>query len=160
MPKLNVVPPRLWIGIDPGASGGIACSSVPGVAIGTVAYPMPSTERDVFEMLALTETANRMCLIEGVHSFPKQGVASSFKFGRNYGFLRGCLIALGIPFEEVSPQRWQKLLGIPSRGKQETKAAFKQRLKAKAQQLFPEVSVTLKTADALLIMEYCRRAFP
>jgi hypothetical protein len=40
-----------------------------------------------------------------------------------------------------------------------TKTEWKNRLKAKAQQLFPQQSkhITLKTADALLIAEYARK---
>lgn len=158
---------RTWIGIDPGANGGIAWHSVARSAVrptcSTIAYPMPTTERDVWALLASIEGSDCMCLIEGVHSFPKQGVVGSFTFGRNYGFLRGCLISLEIPFEEVTPRTWQKELGVTVRGKAETKSAFKQRLKARAQQLFPKLatpcSVSLKTADALLIMEHCRRKF-
>ena len=67
------------------------------------------------------------------------------------------LIAAGIPFEEVIPRTWQKGVGITPRGKGETKTRFKNRLKAKASQLFPKVNVTLATADALLIAEFCRR---
>ena len=67
------------------------------------------------------------------------------------------LTAAGIPFEEVTPVVWQRGLGIPVRKKDESRSQFKGRLKAKAQQLFPQVKVTLKTADALLISEYCRR---
>jgi hypothetical protein len=87
-----------------------------------------------------------------------------FNFGWNYGSLRMAMIASGLPFEDVPPQVWQKALKIPSRKKEgrqykETKAAFKNRLKAKAQQLFPRVYITLATCDALLIAEYCRRKF-
>jgi Holliday junction resolvasome RuvABC endonuclease subunit len=88
---------------------------------------------------------------------PKQGVASSFKFGVNYGIVRMALTAAGIPFEEVTPQAWQKALGITHRKKTETPSEWKNRLRARAQQLFPSVSLTLATADALLIAEYCRR---
>jgi len=88
---------------------------------------------------------------------PKQGVSSTFKFGRGYGFLRGCLVALGIPFEDVTPQTWMRALNVPPRRKNETKAQFKQRLRGVAQQLFPSEKITLATADALLIAEYCRR---
>jgi Holliday junction resolvasome RuvABC endonuclease subunit len=96
-------------------------------------------------------------VIEHVHAMPKQGVSSTFKFGVGYGGLRMALIAASIPFEEVTPRTWQKALGVVVRKKTETKTQFKNRLKAKAQQLFPRESITLKTADALLIAEYCRR---
>lgn len=111
---------------------------------------MPETERDVWEWLQGALGGSDFAYIERVHSMPKQGVASSFTFGRSYGFLRGCLIASGIPFEEVTPQTWQKALGCLSRGDKNV-------TKAKAQQLFPSLKITHATADALLIAEYGRR---
>ena len=116
---------------------------------------MLTTERDIWECVL---TANpTQAVIEHVHSMPAQGVVSSFKFGRSYGFLRGCLIASGVPFEEVSPQRWQRALGVTPRHKGESKAQWKNRLKAVAQQLFPRETVTLATADAILLAIYCQR---
>jgi hypothetical protein len=83
-----------------------------------------------------------------------------FKFGMGYGALRMALTALEIKYEEVPPQKWQKELGIVTRNKErESHTQFKNRLKAKAQQLFPTMDVTLKTCDALLIAEFCRRTY-
>ena len=147
----------IYIGIDPGQSGGIAViDTVPG---GYTVYTttLSGTERDIADWIAESYTGKAMGYLEGVHSFPGQGVASSFKFGMNYGFLRGVLIALELPFETVSPQRWQKAMGVPAKGKNETKTQHKNRLKAMAQQLFPTQKVTLATSDALLLAEYGRR---
>lgn len=141
-----------FIGIDPGAGGGIAVVNNAGRA---EAWKMPATERDVYDLLA--GIPDSYAVIEHVHSMPQQGVASSFKFGASYGFVRGCLIGCGIPFEQVGPRSWMKALGIRVRHKTETPTQWKNFLKSIAQQLFPEVRVTLKTADALLIAEYCRR---
>ena len=137
---------KVFVGLDPGKNGGIAyvddhCERV---------YRMPSTERDIADLLGV-HADNSMVLIERVHSMPKQGVKSMFTFGRGYGFLRGCLVAYGIPFEEVRPQVWQKEFGLLRKTKQE--------IKEKAQNLFPGVELTLATSDALLIAEYCRRKF-
>lgn len=145
---------KRYLGIDPGASGGLAVRC-DGYAMG---YKMPETERDLSNLFAELWPGINMALIERVHSFPGQGVASSFTFGQNYGFLRGMLIAYDIPFEEVTPQRWQKALGIPpSRGKSKTE--HKNILKGVAQQLFPALHITLATADSLLIAEYAMRQF-
>lgn len=135
-----------FLGIDPGQSGGIAVVINAGQAL---AYKMPDTERDVFELLA-QGAPYEFAMIEAVHSMPKQGVASSFKFGRSYGFLRGILTSLGIPWGEVSPQRWQKHMQCRSGGD-------KNITKAKAQQLFPGIKITHAVADSLLIAEYCRQ---
>ena len=41
---------------------------------------------------------------------PKQGVASSFKFGDGFGSLKGLCVGLGLPFILVTPQRWKKMI--------------------------------------------------
>lgn len=155
----------IYIGIDPGLSGGIAYIAVHNAytiklpeiegleapSITTVALKMPDTEADTAEFFKqITINKEVKALIEKVHSMPKQGVTSSFTFGRNYGFLRGCLISHGISFDEVQPAIWQKTLGCLTKGDKNVS-------KAKAQQLFPELKVTHATADALLIAEYLRR---
>jgi len=172
----------LYLGIDPGQSGGLALIDYVGNHSAVLLQPMPETERDVWDWITANvgdETA--VAMIEQVHTMPGQGIASSGKFMQGYGFLRGCLTAAGIPFEAVRPQQWIKGLDIPqrarhtktkrvqvSRGKNkgewrnqkyggETDREWKTRLKAHAQQLFPKAQVTLATADALLIAEYCRR---
>lgn len=137
-----------YIGIDPGASGGIAWIDVDsGYDPFVHVQKMPETEADTKELLSNILGSQVFCLIESVHSMPKQGVASSFKFGRNYGLLRGLLIGLGIPFDEVSPQKWQKAMGCLTHGDKNVS-------KAKAQQLYPHLKITHATADALLIARY------
>ena len=154
-----------YVGIDPGQSGGlILLSQIDGIksfndGIVSVqeAIPMPSTERDIWEWFSHLPVSLVGAAIEKVHSMPQQGVASTFKFGVGYGGLRMALIAVGVPFESVTPQAGQKGLGIPKRKKTETPTQWKNRLKSKAQELFPKITVTLKIADALLIAEYYRR---
>lgn len=137
------------IGIDPGASGAIAL--IHSGIIHTVR--MTETEADVAEFLRgwhapLDGTV--FAFLERVHSMPKQGVSSSFKFGASYGLLKGLLTGLEIPFEEVTPQRWQKAMGCMTKGDKNVS-------KAAAQRLFPQEKVVHATADAMLIAEYCRR---
>lgn len=157
-----------WIGVDPGESGGIACIHKQQENYGKITteirlYPMPDTELDRLNVLGGDEHGNNcdpnvQGIIEHVHSFPGQGVASSFKFGANYGGLRMALAASEIPFEVVQPRVWQKGLGIKPRAKDESKPNFKKRLRAHCQRLYPKVQgITLKTADALLMATYLQR---
>lgn len=136
----------LFLGIDPGASGGIAILGENYAH----AWKMGETEADTADLLRTHAPAIRMARIEKVHSMPKQGVSSSFKFGQSYGFLRGLLIALQIPFEDVPPQVWQRRMACLTKGDKNVS-------KAKAQQLFPALRITHATADALLLAEDCRR---
>lgn len=151
------------IGIDPGKSGGIAVLDVlkDGFQIATpMANSMPDTERDCYDLLKqrVDEHCERsiVAVIEKVHAMPKQGVTSMFTFGQNYGFLRGCVIALKIPLVTVTPAAWQKALGL--NGKFASPKDRKNAHKARAQELFPSVGrITHATADALLIAESHRR---
>lgn len=156
-----------YIGIDPGQKGGLV-SICQGKILSAIA--MPSSERDIadwFQQFENREADNQMvkAVIERVHSMPKQGVASSFQFGKGYGFLRGCLISSGIAFEDIPPQTWMKSLHIPS-VKGSSKGEQKEKLRAKAQQLFPALPLwkelkskgkQLAIADALLLAHYCQR---
>jgi Holliday junction resolvasome RuvABC endonuclease subunit len=144
-----------YMGIDPGQSGGIALIRGTGKVL--ILETMPSTERDIWLLLKSLEELPHKVYIEKVHAMPQQGVSSTFKFGVGYGGLRMALTAAGIPFDEVTPQLWQKALGVVKRAKTESKNDHKKKLLQKAQQLFPNVKITLKTADALLLAEYCRR---
>lgn len=134
------------IGIDPGESGAIAHIDDDGEA--TFIKLKDATERDAWEWLC--EHRADFAFIEAVHSMPKQGVSSSFKFGKSYGYLRGILIASGIPFQEVTPQAWQKAMQCRTGGNKNIS-------KARAQQLFPGLKIIHANADALLIAMFCRR---
>jgi hypothetical protein len=146
---------QVYLGIDPGASGGIAAQ-----CLGEIdCVPMPKTEADIWTLIGAFKHASTVAVIENVHAMPINGSIGSFKLGYSYGGLRMALTAAGIRFEDISPQRWQKTLGVTTRKRTESKTVFKNRLKAKAQQLFPEQKVTLATADALLLLEYCTRIY-
>ncbi len=150
-----------YLGIDPGASGGLAL--IHGGLVELSA--MPATEEDVYNWLIAPVpgrnggNVTKVAVIEKVQGFIGNAHPGSamFKFGMSYGGLRMALIAARIPFTEVTPAAWQKKLGITPRGKDEEKRVFKNRLKARAQQLYPGAGVTLATADALLLASYCRR---
>ena len=135
---------RTITGIDPGQTGGIAFISGDNM----YAYKMPETEKDIVELLC--SYPDLVIFLESVHSFPGQGVSSTFKFGKGYGFLRGVITALEIPLHDVTPQKWQKFMGCMSKGDKNV-------TKQKAQQLFPKLKITHATADAILIAEYGRR---
>lgn len=144
------------IAIDPGASGAIA---VRDYASEPYVIPMPETEADTLDAIrdicaqAHAEGFASKAYVEHVGGFtgrPQPGSAM-FKFGFGAGFVKGCLMTLGVPVEYVRPQDWQKGLLI---GKSDTKPEHKRKLRAKAQELFPALKPTLTTCDALLILRW------
>ena len=157
------------LGIDPGIHGGLAIISPEGIA---QAFAMPATEQviaDLFEQ-RIKPAGIAFCMIEDIPHVPGKGKFANVKLNRNVGVLIGLLLAHKIPYEEILPQVWQKALGIPRRIRrpkttkpiynyppEETQAQWKNRLRDIAQKLFPELKVTLSTADALLIAEVAKR---
>jgi len=120
---------------------------------------MPKTERDTID---LCNNISRIypgvrALVEKVGPMPKQGVTSVFSFGMSYKEMRMALIQAHIPFDDVMPKEWQKSYNITKPPKMEPKTwktERKRRLKQKAQNLFPDIKVTLVNDDAILIAHY------
>ena len=149
----------IYIGIDPGASGGI-------VAIGPdnhvlVHTKCPDTVHDLADVYRYIcklpgryDDCSIKAVIELVHSFPGNSGRSMFTFGTNYGMHLGLLAANKIPhMKPVTPAVWMKHYGKMPRDKRDRKNHLKQL----AQQLYPSTdkAITLATADAVLIAHYC-----
>ena len=122
----------LFIGVDVGAGGGIAVIDDTGFVQFTV--KMPETDRDLLDALnwaALqAPLLSRRGMLEKVHSSPDNGVTSAFSFGAQYGRVRMALAAAQIPFDEVSPFKWQRQLECLTGGDKNVS-------KARAQRMFP-----------------------
>jgi hypothetical protein len=167
------------IAIDPGASGGFAIMQSDGSVI---AKKMPDTEGailDTLEGFIETATEGVVCHMEQVGGFiGGQGQPGSrmFEFGHGVGFLHGIIATNRIRLELVTPQKWQKALGLGSisqfypanyktldeaaakTARANAKRDWKNKLKSLAERLYPSVKVTLATADAILILEYAVRS--
>lgn len=172
MPKLIRRAPAMagttFIGIDPGKKGGLVALNPDG---SIEAVTMPSADKDLWQWFlnhSWQNSRTAFAAIEKVGGYIKgrEGTgAAMFTFGSGYGKLLMALTAAGIPHVCVPPNVWQQALGVPPRKKRnkktgakgETDSEWKNRLKDAAQRRFPTVDVTLATADALLIADYCRR---
>lgn len=149
---------RALIGIDPGKSGGLAVIGT----CGTIVQKMPETDADLLDWLKMARgMGETVAFVEKVHSSPQMGVVSAFKFGQSVGTIRMAVLALGIRLEYVTPQKWQKELGliVKGRGLGHGDTDKKNRNKARAQELYPDINITHAIADALLIAEYGRRQY-
>lgn len=155
----------IYVGIDPGANGAIVFGSSEDRTLAI--YKMPETEAEtwnVFKNFRLPRLHPIVAVIERVGGYVQgkdfvAGSSAMFNFGMGYGRLLMALTAAEIPYSQVTPQKWQKALGISPRiGKGETDTQFKNRLRDVAQQIYPYNKVTLQIADALLLLEYCRKS--
>lgn len=150
-----------YLGIDPGKSGGLAVVGPDGLMRELI--KMPPTERDLLDWLRWLKSdpvtlGDVVGAVEWIHPAIKNiGKSPMSKLYGNYMSCRMALIASGIPFDTVMPAKWQRGIGVSKRGKTETPTQWKNRLKARAQELHPGEHITLATADALLIATFLQR---
>ena len=153
-----------FIGIDPGLEGGVAILSP--VFIKAERTPIMNGEKRTMNLpecanfLKYCDCKDSFAVIEKVHAMPQQGVSSTFSFGKGYGSWLGILATLGIPYTEVSPQAWKKMMLADT---DKSKEASLNR----ASTLFPLLNLIppgCRTpsdgiAEAALLAEYGRRVY-
>jgi hypothetical protein len=145
----------LTIGIDPGSAGGIAVLDGAGV---WDTFAMPEDAKLVEILRGFCTEHESQVFIEqipkycGAARFAERNIMGSslaVLYG-NYKFCCGVVHGLGITPRLLAPLRWQNLVACRNHERLE-RGEWKRKLKARAQELFPGVRVTLATADALLI---------
>lgn len=159
----------IFVGIDPGLTGGIAALDKQGVPLFIGAFRPNANEFDMNQLCDIltnlrcdhSNTSRLVIGLEHVHAMPKQGVSSTFKFGSTFGKIQGILAAKHLAYELIRPQEW---MGVMLAG--EPKEMKKERAKNVAVRLFPDINfratershtVHSGMADAVLIAEYLRR---
>jgi len=146
---------KVTIGIDPGKSGGyaIAWGGLHDVKLHSIGEDFEFVEHieDLQDHPLITSLE---AVVELVPPYVGKNIpsSSSFKLGKNCGFLEGVLRMAEIPFTLVRPQEWQKgLSGLTKL----TSGKRKKVLMNHAKQFFPSTKgITLKTADAILILRH------
>lgn len=161
----------IWIGIDPGKHGAIGVIEYLAIRV----YPTPvitasrGKGRDEYDLPAILELMASFqpqkvhsVTLERSQAMPKKMGGGIANYHR--GVARGwewMLVALGIPYQLVSPAVWMRKMHAGTPGKD-----TKQRSKLAAQRLFPGVDlkrtarsrvVDHNLCDALLIAEFGRR---
>ena len=149
----------IYIGVDVGKNGGIS------VITDIPSLPKLSVYKwEDKEFIKICKAAyglgDAFCVVEKVHSMPKQGVKSTFEFGKSAGFIEGVLQAYNIPYQLVPPQAWKKEFNLIGTDK---KASIDC-----AKRLFPKVNLLATErsrvehdgmAESLLLSEYARRIY-
>ena len=141
------------LAIDPGASGGLAWMDEYGV-IHAVPMPDEGMTAQIDQIRAIhAQTPIGQAILEKTGGYmPGNSGPAAACFARHCGQLEAALYCLGIPTEQVAPQKWQKALGTWPSDKQERKRSIRDAM----QRRYPHLAVTLKTADALAILTWRR----
>ena len=152
-PKLDET---FYLGIDPGAGG--AAALIDQDCKVHMLKDWPGDEIAAAKLIKELKDEKIYAAIEKVHSMPKQGVVSMFKFGTNFGIWRMGMAMADIPFVLVPPQRWQKGIIHKAQDKKPALVAAA-RLFPKAELYGPRGGGKDGRADALLIAYWCLREF-
>ncbi len=165
----------LFLGIDPGMSGGFAVVNELGEFVDSFPTPIVGKNLNIPSILLWLHAYHdpqysdykiASAVLEQVGARPGQGVSSMFKFGRVYGIVEGLIAALEIPYTLVTPQAWTKVMhiGVESRASLDPK----ERSNVAVSRLFPKANLHLTprskkphdgVVDAILMAEYARRTF-
>lgn len=102
----------LIVGIDPGMSGGIAAVER-GALLMAEDMPVLGGEIAVVELCEiLHQLQPDFVVVEDVHAMPRQGVASTFKFGLHTGMVIGAVKAMSHPLVRMRPIDWKRANGL------------------------------------------------
>lgn len=133
---MSTFKPRRIIGIDVGLSGAIAMMTGETLT-GIVDMPTVTLERNgkskrqisIPELIQIIDTFKpEEAYIEKVFAMAGQGVTSVFSFGRSLGAIEGVIAARSIKATLITPQTWQKAMGV---------TGGKDGARARAMELFP-----------------------
>jgi len=147
--------------------------------------PMPSTQSDLVNLIRQIHPSSQIehptAYLEQIVRHMGAGIPASTMavYAQNHGIILGALLAFNWRVELVTPQAWQKAIGLGITGRHrvdpqcpkgttayfaekkriallngQLKRDWKNKLLATAQRLYPSSNATLKTADALLILRY------
>lgn len=140
------------LAVDPGAvSGALAILTQAGnLVVGDL--PVVNGQMDAAAFARIVRDMKvTVAVVERVGAMPKQGVASTFKFGKAVGIIEGVLMAREVPIHYVVPAMWKRHFGLLSKPKEAARALAICR--------HPEIQgLELKKhhgrADALLMLDY------
>ena len=141
------------IAVDPGAvSGALPSGSRRRARVGDLA--VVNGQLDAAALSRMTKDMRvATAVVEQVGAMPKQGVASTWKFGFAAGVINGVLAANGVPTHYVVPSVWKRHHGLLGKDKEASRAL--------AIRLYPSLrGLDLKKhqgrAEALLMLDWFR----
>ncbi len=99
--------------IDPGATGAFARWD--GLSVGLLDMPVTGPDVNGHAVAELLRGWDpEVVVVETQQAMPKQGVASTFRTGANYGVILGVIACLGLPVRHVRAAEWTKALHVGS----------------------------------------------
>lgn len=134
---------------DPGNTGSYALLRIEACKVSLISWCSIKHEVTWKHHLYLAAvTFKPKTFVEDVHSFPGQGVASSFTFGQALGSMVTALELTGTLITYIQPKGWQRRLGLPHhseiRNTSKRRTAHRKSQKELALKLFPELAAQIE----------------
>ena len=149
---------RHYLGIDPGATGALALVDATGALVDVLDAPIvvvagkKRISAPLFAAIVRRWTPT-IAIVEQVGAMSKQGLSSTFQFGRCAGLVEGVLAMGGIPTEFVVPAVWKRAMRLPA-DKGAARLMAMRRWPKKADEF--ELVKNDGKAEAALLAEYLR----
>jgi len=136
----------IYAGIDPGKDGAVVFLDVDGQIVDKIKTPIlkASTRggkkqgRDEYDIVGMKSILSQdrpdsiLITVEKTQAFPSSmgGSAANYQRGFSFGLWQGLMVGLGIPYQVVTPQAWQKVMlaGIASSDTKQAALIAAQRL--------------------------------
>jgi hypothetical protein len=152
---------HIILAIDPGLSNGVAVlDQHADLLFATEIAPIGEGARKRLPLAGLVDLIEQYgvtcAVVEDVSAMPRQGVSSSFRFGRATGSFEGVLSALKIPTTFIRPVVWKKPLGAAGATKEGARCLALQRWPTAAH-FFPRKKDHNRAEAALLGAYYVER---
>tara|TARA_E500000178_G_C16855935_1_gene677368 strand:- start:48 stop:524 length:477 start_codon:yes stop_codon:yes gene_type:complete len=109
------------LGIDPGTSGGIVIVKAESNVLPEIIFAKKMPVVSIYgkkiidtEIISsdLSKFSIDVSIIEKVHAMPRQGVTSSFQFGRSFGGIEALSYLFSKRVDYIAPAVWKKSLGL------------------------------------------------
>jgi flagellar biosynthesis GTPase FlhF len=150
----------IYTGVDPGKSGAIASLDQDGTILKVSRFNQADTEGRIALIIGdhfgELEDCIHAATIERVGAMPKQGLSSTFTFGRVYGEAWAGLVLSKARVSSVAPSTWQSDMRLPKKSEY---SAHKRAIKAEAETRWSQ-TFTLDQVDAIWIAEWARLMGP
>jgi len=101
----------IYVGIDPGAKGGL-CIINKREKTFSFSFKKELYIKALNDLIELYTKDDIVIGLELVHSMKGNGVRSMFTFGENFGWIQGVLDTLELKYELIRPQEWKKHFGL------------------------------------------------
>ena len=144
----------MYVGVDPGKEGGLCFFDTEPQLLVSFAK---ITNHEICQLLRdMRQAGDVKALIERVGVGPSMPASGAFKFGKTAGILEGIMAGCEVPYDLVSPVKWQSHYNLVQKGMSRGSYEKKKLNRAKAQALYPALAkrITNHTADALLIARF------